>query len=188
MQSSYCVYIQQYSHTADRSQHGTAFTTTSPTKGLVEGFWPVSDEGAATFLHTVGKRETETRDEQLLDVWAADIFSLLDLNNPEDLTTSTQLSVSGLQWKEVCQTNVDRAEAGTMPGSHILVEALDSIGTRELTEFLVHVVCAGSRVVTEPDAKVLNFQWLLLVDLHHKRAKHNTECRRMRRQSCPPAT
>jgi hypothetical protein len=70
---------------------------------------------------------------------------------------------------------MDRAEAGTVPGSHVLVEALDSIGTRELTEFLVHVMCTGTRVVTEPDAKVLDLQRLLLVDLRHKRADTNTE-------------
>ena len=67
---------------------------------------------------------------------------------------------------------MDRPEAGTVPSSHVLVEALNSIGTRELTEFLVHVMCTGTRVVTEPDAKVLNLQRPLLVDLHRKRAEH----------------
>jgi len=95
----------------------------------------MSDEGAATLLHTVWERETETRDEQLLDVWTANVLVLFDLNNPKD---------------------VDRAEAGTVPGSHVLVEALDSVGTRELAEFLIHVMCAGTRVVTEPDAKILD--------------------------------
>ena len=63
---------------------------------------------------------------------------------------------------------MDRTEASTVPGGHVLVEALDSIGTRELTEFLVHVVCTGTGVVTQPDTKVLDLQRLLLVDLHHK--------------------
>jgi hypothetical protein len=49
----------------------------------------VSDEGAATFLHTVGEREMETRSKQLLDVWTADILGLLDLDDPEDLKRST---------------------------------------------------------------------------------------------------
>ena len=83
---------------------------------------------------------------------------------------------------------MDRAEAGTVSGGHILVEALDSIGTRELTEFLVHVMCAGTRVITEPDAKVLDLHGLLLVDLRHKRAKHNMECQRRYCQSRPSAT
>ena len=37
----------------------------------------------------MGERETEARSKQLLDVRAADIRSLLDLNDPEDLKKST---------------------------------------------------------------------------------------------------
>jgi hypothetical protein len=33
----------------------------------------------------VGQRELEALDEELLDVWAADIVGLLDLNNLENL-------------------------------------------------------------------------------------------------------
>ena len=58
-------------------------------RSLVEGFWSMSHECAATLLHTVGERETETWGQQLLDVWTADILALRDLNNPEDLKTST---------------------------------------------------------------------------------------------------
>ena len=83
---------------------------------------------------------------------------------------------------------MDRAEAGTVPGSHVLVKALDSIGTRELTEFLVHVVCAGTGIVTQPDTKVLDLQRFLLMDLCDKNAEHNEECQRMCCQSRPPAT
>lgn len=45
----------------------------------------MGDEGATTFLYTVREGETEARGKQLLDVRAADIFILLNLNNPEDL-------------------------------------------------------------------------------------------------------
>lgn len=62
-------------------------------------------------------------------------------------------------------TYVDRPEAGTMPGGHVLVEGLDGIGTAELTELLVHVVRAGTRVVTDPDTEVLHLERLLLRDL-----------------------
>ena len=62
-------------------------------------------------------------------------------------------------------TYVDRPETSTMPGSHILVEALDSVGTREFTELLVHVVCTRTRVVAEPDTEVLDLQMLLFMDL-----------------------
>ena len=37
-------------------------------------------------------------------------------------------------------TYVNRPEAGTMPGSHVLVQALNSRGARELPELLVHVM------------------------------------------------
>jgi len=60
---------------------------------------------------------------------------------------------------------VDRPEAGTVPGSHVLVQTMYCISTGEFTELLVHVVSSGTRVVAEPDAKVLNLQWLALMDL-----------------------
>ena len=63
-------------------------------------------------------------------------------------------------------------EAGTVAGSHVLVERLDGISTGELTELLVHVVGARTRVVAEPDTKVLDLQGLLLMDL--ERAKKFT--------------
>ena len=62
-------------------------------------------------------------------------------------------------------TYVDRPETRTVAGSHVLVERLDGVRTAELTELLVHVVRSGTRVVTEPDAEVLDLQGLLLVDL-----------------------
>ena len=45
----------------------------------------VSNEGRAGLRHTVREGELEVGSEELLDVWAADIISLLDLNNLEDL-------------------------------------------------------------------------------------------------------
>jgi hypothetical protein len=50
-------------------------------------------------------------------------------------------------------------------GSHILVQGLDGIGSRQLSVLLVHVVGTGSRVVSDPDAEVLDLQRVLLVDL-----------------------
>ena len=62
-------------------------------------------------------------------------------------------------------TDVDRPEACTVAGSHVLVERLDSVGAGELTELLVHVVRAGARVVTNPDTEVFHFERLFLMDL-----------------------
>jgi hypothetical protein len=60
---------------------------------------------------------------------------------------------------------MNRPEAGTVAGSHVLVKRLDSVGTRELTELLVHVVGTRARVVTDPHAEVLDLQGLLLMNL-----------------------
>ncbi len=43
------------------------------------------NEGRADLGDTVGKGELELGDQELLDVGAADILGLLDLNNTEDL-------------------------------------------------------------------------------------------------------
>ena len=63
------------------------------------------------------------------------------------------------------ETYVDGAEAGTVTSSHVLVESLDGVGAAHLTELLVHVVGTGARVVTDPDAEVLDLEGTLLVDL-----------------------
>lgn len=68
-------------------------------------------------------------------------------------------------FQEVCVTYVNRPEAGSMSGCHILVHGLDSICPRHLTVLLVHVVGTGAGVVSEPDTEVLDLQGALLVDL-----------------------
>jgi len=87
--------------------------------------------------------ELEFGNEELLDVRPADVLGLLDLNYTE---------------------NVDGPEPRTMPGSHVLVEALDGICTRELAVLLVHVMCTRTRVVANPDTEVLDLQGLLFVN------------------------
>jgi len=62
-------------------------------------------------------------------------------------------------------TYVDRAETGTVAGSHVLVQSLDGLGTAHLTELLVHVVGTGAGVVADPDTEVLDLKGALLVDL-----------------------
>ena len=52
-----------------------------------------------------------------------------------------------------------------MTGSHVLVEGLDGVNPAHLTELLVHVVGARTRVVTDPDTEVLDLGGALLVDL-----------------------
>ena len=43
------------------------------------------NKGRADLGDTVGEGELELRDEELLDVWAADVITLLDLDDAEDL-------------------------------------------------------------------------------------------------------
>ena len=62
-------------------------------------------------------------------------------------------------------TYVDGPEAGTVAGSHVGVESLDSGGARELTVLLVHVVGARAGVVADPNTEVLDLQGVLLGDL-----------------------
>jgi hypothetical protein len=73
-------------------------------------------------------------------------------------------------------------------GSHVLVQSLDGICTRELTELLVHVVGAGARVITEPNAKVLDLQGLLLVDLNIAIRAKKEHAERYSQPPIPPAT
>ena len=62
---------------------------------------------------------------------------------------------------------VNRPEPSSVTRGHLLVHGLHGIAARHLTELLVHVVRAGTRVVAEPDAKVLDFERLLLVNLEN---------------------
>ena len=45
----------------------------------------MGNEGRANLRDTVREREFEARNKELLDVRAADVFALLDLNHTEDL-------------------------------------------------------------------------------------------------------
>jgi len=92
----------------------------------------------------VRQRELELLGKELLDVRSPDVLGLLDLDDLED---------------------VDRPEAGTVAGSHVLVESDDGLASGHLTVLLVHVVGAGARVVSDPDTEVLDLERVLLVDL-----------------------
>lgn len=60
---------------------------------------------------------------------------------------------------------MDGPEASTVAGGHVRVQSLNSVGSAHLPVLLVHVVGAGTRVVSEPDAEVLDLLRVLLVDL-----------------------
>jgi hypothetical protein len=60
---------------------------------------------------------------------------------------------------------VDGPEAGTVASGHVGVESLNGVGAGQLTVLLVHVVRAGTRVITDPNTEVLHLERLLLRDL-----------------------
>ena len=57
-------------------------------------------------------------------------------------------------------------KTSSMSSSHVRIQSLDSIRPRHLTILFVHVVGAGARVISNPDTKVLDLQWALLVNLN----------------------
>ena len=70
---------------------------------LVEGGRAVSGKDllAGSLGNAVGKRELEVLGEELLDVWAADVLGLLDLDNLEDLDFDKVVSTTRVaRWKQ----------------------------------------------------------------------------------------
>jgi hypothetical protein len=92
----------------------------------------------------VGEGEAQVLLGELADVRSLDVLGLLDLDDAED---------------------VDGPETGTVAGGHVGVEGLDGICSGQLTVLLVHVVGAGTRVVSDPDTEVLDLEGVLLVNL-----------------------
>lgn len=62
------------------------------------------------------------------------------------------------------KTYMNAPESGTVAGSHVLVQGLNGGSAAHLAVLLVHVVGARARVVTNPDAEVLDLEGSLLVD------------------------
>jgi hypothetical protein len=104
---------------------------------------------------------------ELLDVRSTDVRRLLDLHDANDLRTLKVVTTAQKEKKQ--STYMDRSKTGTMPGSHILIHALDGVRSAQLPKLLVHVMRSRARVVPKPDAKVLCLQWLLFVDLSSDR-------------------
>jgi hypothetical protein len=111
---------------------------------LVEGRRSLGSKDVSALLDSVGQRELEIGGKQLLDVLSLDVLLGLELNDLED---------------------VDRSESRSVSGSHVLVEHLNGVGSRNVSVLLVHVVSAGSGIVSDPDAEVLDLSGGLLGDL-----------------------
>lgn len=63
---------------------------------------------------------------------------------------------------------VDRPEAGSVTGGHVLVKGIDGVRPGHLAVLLVHVVGARARIVTDPDTEVLDLLGALLVNLENR--------------------
>jgi len=78
------------------------------------------------------------------------------------------LGVVPLAQLEVHCRGLDDLDAGgphTVARSHLIVHLLHSAIQGCVTVLLVHVVVAGSALVAQPDAVVLNRRWVALKDL-----------------------
>lgn len=140
----------------------------TPALHLCKGRRPrVGEELLASRLDgTVGQGELEVLGEELLDVGAADALGVVNLDDLEDLFGEDRLDcLFEFNSTGKMETYGNRAETGTVTGSHVLVEGLDGLNPAHLTELLVHVVGARARVVTDPDTEVLDLCGALLVDL-----------------------
>ena len=93
--------------------------------------------------HTAGKRELNVAVVELLDVGT--------------------LGVSGLNSGSL--NDLDTTSTNAMARTHLLVELLYGTVQGEVAVLLVGVVDTGTRVVANPDAKVLNGGGILLEDL-----------------------
>jgi hypothetical protein len=116
-------------------------------------------------LDTVRKRELEALRQDLLDVWSSDISGLLNLGNAEDLNKQFRVSSRSVYAGFGVETYVDGSEASTVAGGHVLVQRIDGVCSGHFAVLLVHVVCSRSRIVSDPDTKVLDLQRVLFGDL-----------------------
>jgi hypothetical protein len=63
--------------------------------------------------------------------------------------------------------DLDGVGPGPLPGSHVPVALVDGSEDGEVAVLPVHVVGAGPGVISQPDAEVLDLEWLTLPDLLH---------------------
>ena len=67
--------------------------------------------------------------------------------------------------------NLDTVSSGSVSGSHVAVTLGNRTSAAYVAVFAVHVVCTRSRVVSDPDTKVLDFCWRGVAALKRERVK-----------------
>lgn len=118
---------------------------------------------ARALCNTMWKRKFEVLGEELLQVRALDVAGLLDFDDFENLHNSSLGKCRLI--KAAITTYVDGPESSSVSSSHVLVESFNRFCPRHLPVFLVHIVGARPRVISNPYTKVLHFLWALLMDL-----------------------
>jgi len=61
--------------------------------------------------------------------------------------------------------DLDASETGTMASSHVHVQLVNGPTTGQIPEFLVHIMCTGTTVVSAKNTKSLHLFWVFLVNL-----------------------
>lgn len=64
--------------------------------------------------------------------------------------------------------DLDAGEAHPMTGSHLVIHLLHCSIKCKITVLLVHIVVAGSALISHPDPVVLDGGWILLKDLNRE--------------------
>jgi hypothetical protein len=138
---------------------------------LVVGAGTLGREQSAVALlsadDAVRKRESKLGSKKLLDVRTTNI-SVGNLSNADDLDRSKASTVTGSHILVYIRITVSKngQTVLTFTPSHLkLTASNDSFAAGHLTVFLVHVVSARARVITEPDTVVLDLLRTLLEDL-----------------------
>merc|ERR1712142_418063 len=70
--------------------------------------------------------------------------------------------------------NLNGVSTSTMTGSHVTVTLGNSSSSGQITVFPVHVVCTTPGVISQPNTKVLDFQWFPFI---HQLATYNLSLR-----------
>jgi len=107
--------------------------------------WSVSLEDRAELRahNSVWKWKSQFRVNHLFDLWTSNFAGFNSFN------------FQNLNGRSTC----------TMPSSHITVTLSNSTADSNISVFSVHVVGSTSRVVSQPNSKVLDWAWVLLRDL-----------------------
>lgn len=62
-------------------------------------------------------------------------------------------------WNRLHLDDLNGVGAGTMTSAHVTIALCDGTTNGQITVLAVHVVCARTRIVAQPDAEILDLDW-----------------------------